>query len=402
MNKMNWKWILAFAVALVGTAVLLGTLASAKPPQPPLPPPPPALPIQYRITWLHATRAGNYIDMNDSGEVVGNQLGGAFLYASAGLVDVDSLIASVVAPDDPSYGMSCFDAQGINNRGQIVGDGRLLNGINVGYLFTPVGFFDDGGNWVPPGVEFLPQPPGWYFLSPWRINDHGEVVATVIRDDRTVGVFVYDKTSSWIDTGASPPSNGSFLDFNNNTQVVGMHSPQTYEYHAFRWSPDGTAQRKLEVFSSSSWANGTNNAGQFVGGAVLDRAYRGFRYTDGEGMKSLGTLGQSSEAWGINDLGQVVGFYSVSTKNKGTVSTRHYGFFHTDASGMVPLDNLVTGSAEDLAEWFSAGIEPRRINTPRLPDGTLDPNGFGEICGTAHFPDGSSDAFLLTPEPSGM
>jgi probable HAF family extracellular repeat protein len=257
-----------------------------------------------------------------------------------------------------------------------------------------VGFSDNGGNWVPPGVVFLPLPPGCDHLFPWRINDHGEVVAAATRDDRTTAVLVYNNSlSSWIDIGAD--YDGSFLDFNNHTQVVGGAG---YPHRAFRWSPDGTAQGKLELFSSYSWANGINNAGQFVGGAYLGNAYRAFRYTDDEGMKSLGTLGQSSEAWGINDLGQVVGFYSVSTKNKGTVTRRAYGFLHVDAFGMVPLDNLVTGSAEDLAKWHSAGIEPRRINTPRLLDGTPDPNGFGQICGTAHYADGD-DAFLLTPEP---
>ena len=295
MNKMNWKWILAFAAALVGMAVLLDSLAWAGKPQPPTPPPPkPLPPVKYNITWLYATIAGNFSDMNDFGDVVGNCVGldgrrQAFVYTSAtGPVPLNSL----VDPDGPNGDVRLNDAQGINNWGQIVGEGSR-NGSQFAYRFTP-GFFDDEGTWVPSVVELLPLPPGTDFAYPWGINDDGEVVVAATMAF-TYGVFVYDKTSSWVDTGATPHSNGNRLDINNQTQVAGMHSPQTYEYHAFRWSPDGTAQRKLEVFSSSSWANGINNAGQFVGGAVLDGAYRGFRYTDGEGMKSLGTLGQSSQ-----------------------------------------------------------------------------------------------------------
>ena len=55
---------------------------------------------------------------------------------------------------------------------------------------------------------------------------------------------------------------------------------------------------------------------------------------------------------------------------------------------MVNLDNLVSGSPDDLTKWASAvQTDARKINTPRLPDGTADPTGFGQICGTASFND---------------
>ena len=56
MNKMNWKWTLVFAAALVAVTVLLNALACAgKPPvtPPPPPPPKPLPPVKYNIKWLN-------------------------------------------------------------------------------------------------------------------------------------------------------------------------------------------------------------------------------------------------------------------------------------------------------------------------------------------------------------
>ncbi len=212
-------------------------------------------------------------------------------------------------------------------------------------------------------------------------------------------------TPWWIDTGATS-TDGAWIDINNHTQVVGLNF-LNYGSQAFRWTHDGSENGDLEIFGGSQ-AYGINDPGQFVGWAYVDTkgGYRAFRYTDGEGMKNLGALGNRSVAYGINSLGQVVGYYDVVTTAKGLATLQHrYGFLHTDASGMVNLDNLVIGSAEDLAKWASAvQIEPRKINTPRLVDGTVVSNGFGQICGTAWFKDSTgqatiSDSFLLTPEP---
>jgi len=387
MKKMNWKWTLVFAAALVGTAVLLDALAFAGKPAPPPPPPPPP-PVNYRITWLNATNAGNYIGMNDSGDIVGNYVGlngrrGAFLYTSAtGLVAMNSLVDS---------GVKFSDAQGINNLGQIVGQGSI-NGNEIRYLFTP-GL----------GVEQIPLPPGFDFAFPWGINDYGDVVVAATKygtPSGTTEVFVYDRASTpnnpfWIDTGANPQSDGNWLAINNHTQVVGTSS------QAFRWTPNGTPNGTLELFGLSTLAYGVNDDGHFVGGASAKDGYRAYRF-DSTGMKKLGTLGHASEAWGINDLGQVVGGYTVTSKTQGT---HLYGFLYTDASGMVNLDNLVIGTTDDLTKWRSAArTESRKINTPRLLDGTANRNGFGQICGTAWFKDATgqltiSDAFLLTPEP---
>ena len=60
MNKMNWKWTLVFAAALVGATVLLNAQAWAGKPAPPHRHHPSHLPkVQYNIKWLNAKNA-NY------------------------------------------------------------------------------------------------------------------------------------------------------------------------------------------------------------------------------------------------------------------------------------------------------------------------------------------------------
>ncbi len=73
MNKMNWKWTLVFAAALVGATVLLDAVAWAGKPAPPTPPPPP---IHYQIHYFTAPQAGGSFDairaMNNAGVMVGD------------------------------------------------------------------------------------------------------------------------------------------------------------------------------------------------------------------------------------------------------------------------------------------------------------------------------------------
>ena len=73
MNKMNWKWTLVFAAALVGATVLLDAVAWAGKPAPPTPPPPP---IHYRIHYFTPPEVGGRFNavraMNNSGVMVGD------------------------------------------------------------------------------------------------------------------------------------------------------------------------------------------------------------------------------------------------------------------------------------------------------------------------------------------
>ena len=70
-------------------------------------------------------------------------------------------------------------------------------------------------------------------------------------------------------------------------------------------------------------------------------------------------------------------------------------FVYTDEHGLIELDDLVVGTAEDLAIWF----ESRRNLAGAIND--RDQTGFGQICGTTvtlvHQGPSINLAFLLTP-----
>jgi hypothetical protein len=63
--------------------------------------------------------------INDHGVIVGNP---AFRYQGSSVIDLNSLVAG--------SGWTLLTATGINNSGQIVGQG-IINGTRRGYLLTP-------------------------------------------------------------------------------------------------------------------------------------------------------------------------------------------------------------------------------------------------------------------------
>ncbi len=118
-------------------------------------------------------------------------------------------------------------------------------------------------------------------------------------------------------------------------------------------------------------------------------------------MTPLDDRPRQATAPSANQLGHVVG-YSVAKPTWRGYPYR--GFLFTDAAGMWNLDRLVVNQDSD---WLAAtGIDACRISTPRLADGSIDENGFGQICGVATFadesgPNGYHKVFLLTPVPAG-
>lgn len=80
----------------------------------------------------------------------------------------------------------------------------------------------------------------------------------------------------------------------------------------------------------------THLAGSAYGDALL-----AFRYSDGAGMKDLGTLGAASDALGINTAGKVVGYSEVP----GVIQNDEWhpgpAFLYTDRRGMQDLNSLI-------------------------------------------------------------
>lgn len=70
-------------------------------------------------------------DINDSGQVVGDSDGYAFLYDGGNMIDLNTLL-----PTGSGWELSV--AYGINDSGQIVGQGSNINGDTRAFLMTPV------------------------------------------------------------------------------------------------------------------------------------------------------------------------------------------------------------------------------------------------------------------------
>ena len=97
------------------------------------------------------------------------------------------------------------------------------------------------------------------------------------------------------------------MGFNEEGQVVGASQSGSYLY-AFLWD-DGTMTNLGALGAYGSWAYDINDAGQVVGGSVVDDQFHNhaFLWQNGS-MQDLGALGwDRSVVWDINDKGQVVG-----------------------------------------------------------------------------------------------
>jgi probable HAF family extracellular repeat protein len=112
------------------------------------------------------------------------------------------------------------------------------------------------------------------------------------------------------DLGTLGGSNSQAFGLNDRGQVVGYAQTDSYEGHAFLWSPGGGMQDLGALGGSYSRAYAINNQGQVVGSAQLgDENTHAFLWTPGGGMQDLHGPegGYSSWAYGINELGYVVG-----------------------------------------------------------------------------------------------
>jgi probable HAF family extracellular repeat protein len=200
-------------------------------------------------------------------------------------------------------------ANGINSRGQIVGESSTATTTNHAFLFAD-GFMQDLG--VLPGVS---NP--YAGSSANAINDRGQIVGySSASNNGPVHAFLFsDGLMRDLGTLGGIFSGGDSVatDINENGHVVGDASqPGTPTSHAFLF--DGTQMEDLGTLpgGTSSCARAINNSGQIVGYADIPTGDRhAFLFSDGV-MKDLGTLPgyTASFATSINESGVVFG-YSV-------------------------------------------------------------------------------------------
>jgi probable HAF family extracellular repeat protein len=218
-------------------------------------------------------------------------------------------------------GYSTAGANGINDRGQVVGS--AFSFVTNGYApFI----------WYKGQIAQLPLLPGGVNGVASGINDRGEIVG-------------------YVDFGSSPP-------------------PGTGEFHSVLWTPKGQNYLALDLggfggyFSSD--AVHINNGGQVVGYSDSAAAnIHAYLWTSGP-LQDLGTLpgGNFSEANRNNQRGQIIG---VGDRSDGNVVD-----FVWQNGIMTDLNDLVPAGTPFLGGLPPGGINERGeiADTALLPDGS--------------------------------
>ena len=188
--------------------------------------------------------------INRAGQVVGasqvdsGQLH-AFLWSSAsGMKDLGTL---------PSGSSS--DAQGINNRGEVVGWADSTAGI-FGFSWTETG-----------GMVSLGWCPGSAYSDAYAVNHVGEIVGYCEFPDGSTHSFLWTAQRGMVDLGTLGGTSSQALGINNHGVVVGMSQiVGDGATHAFSWTqPAGMVDLGVPSGYSTCSASGINDSGQIVG-----------------------------------------------------------------------------------------------------------------------------------------
>jgi probable HAF family extracellular repeat protein len=250
--------------------------------------------------------------INDRGQIVGSfnpSTGNAgydqgFLYSKGTFITINDPLGI--------YGTHPF---GVNDRGQIVGD----------YMSTTGGANSQHGFLYSNGSFITLTPPGALGSIASGINDRRQVVGSYWTGDCyttcTHGFLYSDGVYTTIDY---PSAVGmTYLrSINNRDQIVGLANSDQGGYNGGFLYAYG-AFTALSVPIPGAFATdpgGINDRGEIVGSYTLDDHSHGFLYKDGTYTTIDFPLSNFNEASGINDFGQIVGVYLPPPGGGGGVS----------------------------------------------------------------------------------
>jgi probable HAF family extracellular repeat protein len=197
--------------------------------------------------------------VNASGEVVGSN-GAAF-------VVVDGQVQSLAT----LAGIQWSAAYGINNAGEVVGDGELANGTFRGLIWNPNG-----------SVELLGTL-GGTSSEATDVNGSGEVVGFSSLADGYVNAFSMTAGGAMTDLGTLGGSSYAY-GINASGEIVGYSYLADGDQHAFLYDNGSMLDLNSLLPANSGWvleeAFGINNAGQITGMGLYDGQETAFLMTD--------------------------------------------------------------------------------------------------------------------------
>lgn len=283
--------------------------------------------IQYTVTGI--VGFGGYTvatAINNKGQVVGSSYttGGysqhAFIYSDGAMQDLGT------------FGGYLCEATDINDLGEVIGDAQIQGLGQHSFLYSSGSIIDissHGNNVCANGI-----------------NNRGQIVGQiVINSTGAVHSFLYENSSIG-DIGTLGGNMSWANGINDEGQIVGQSNTPgiNTRWHAYIYSSG--AMQDLGNLGGDAGCNAINNKGQAVGGIYDiggDGINRAFICSDG----LMQIIGIDSEAKGINDNSQVVG-WTRSTDGKSYASLYFEGSTKNLNDLIDPNMNIMLMSAIDI------------------------------------------------------
>lgn len=235
------------------------------------------------------------------------------------------------------------------------------------------------------------------------INNRGDIVGSSSINGQS-HAFLWTASGGMRDLGTLGGANSLATAINDSGTVVGWAQNAAGVTRAFLWTERGGMVDLGTLGGAASEAWGINNSGQVAGVAQIATGQnRGFRWSSSGGMVNLGTMGgPSSRANGINDAGvvscngQTLNFDTYPCWGPANALNQLFGTVPPAAlAGAFAINNLgqIVGADPSGAIWWpSPGTAPSgtRIAAPGTPS---DINDSGQVAGNT----GTGRAFVWSP-----